>query len=475
MEKEKRGLAAWLKERIRAISAVLGNLAARIILGKKGFNEAYQMNLKNSIAKDMQNKTDAYKDRKMNEPSEEQKTEKQVNPMEQTEESGTITEPADLSKMSDSADTADTGTIFVRTVPKDNQDINLNEDRYIKCGFIPATKETMYIDTEAITPHMTSLDLQVPKENMGIFIGKKGANIKKAEAALKQAFPNLEKINTKEYIPERENNAPEPDVATAKNISVKNNNGVINTGNSANIINTKECISERENNAPEPDAATTKNISVKNNNGVINTGNFANIIYHQKEQGDLNNAGHDNYDELQTMETMEKAGVVSPHTKKLYQLAKEHSSEIIKIMDKAAPELKENQDLRVELEDLDLIISKAGESGELRAVIQEKGQDGEIIMSSQDMESFAAGDIEQHARDEEILKGEEKREEQARREETKDIFEGFLDEDVPMDVPPPPEGTFDVLDMNIQSAQESEREIDCDVADAGCQDFGDRM
>lgn len=446
MEQERKGIVAWLRGRIHAISVVIGNLAARIILGKKGFNEAYQMNLKNSIAEDLKGKADAYKDRKMNEPAEEQKTERQVNPMEQK-------------------DTADTGTIFVRTVPKDNQDINLNEKRYINCGFIPATKETMYIDTESITPHMTSIDLRVPKENMGIFIGKKGANIKKAEAALKQAFPNLEKINAKEYIPERENSAPEPDAAKAKNISVKNNNGVINTGSFVNI--------------------TRKNISVKNNSGVINTGNFVNVTRSTKDKPKAN-AGHDDHDEPQAMEAVEKAGVVSPHAKKLYQLAKEHSSEIIKIMDKAAPELKENQDLRVELEDLDLIISKASESGELRAVIQEKGQDGEIIMSLQDLEGgnylqylqeafLAAGDIEQHAQDEEIIKEEEDRKEQARQDEESDIFAGFLDEDIPEEPYPMKEGTFSVLDMNIQDAQESEQEIGHDVADAGCQDFGDRM
>ncbi len=445
MQEKKKGIGAWLKEKFQAIGAVIGNLAARFILGKKGFNEAYQINLKNSIAEDIQGKKEGYKEHA--DPSEPGKAQGVEYTPFQAEER---TNENDIPVVKD--ENHNTCDVFVETA----KDIPLPEDRYIKCGTIRGTGETMYIDKACLDPHAKDINLHAPQDQMGAFIGRKGKNIRNVEAEIKKLLPEVEHVKAKELQNEPLQDAipglfPEVDTLSPElaRVHVENIENILDE-RKAGLMEEYQVLAA--NDVPKEELDEIK----EQLNETIRS---KNIIQNVK-------AGDREYEGWLT-DSMEKAGVIPKGNGRLYQAAMDHSDELIKIMDKVSPELKEDENSRVEIGNLDIILSKAAENGETKAVIQEKGQDGEIILSDHDIKDnnyltylqntyFKTDiipseeiDIEQHEKDEAII---------AEQEKADDIFEGFLEEDVPDAPAEEPDGTFSVLDMNIEQAKERQNE-----------------
>lgn len=458
-KEEKKGIGAWFKEKLQAIGAAIGNLAARLILGKKGFNEAYQINLKNSIAEDIQGKRADYKERtEASEPGKEKVQEAEVDPFKAEErtdfDDGVSVVKDEKHKACD---------IFVETAKRD---IPIAEDRYIKCGTIRSTGETMYIDKACIDPRAKTINLYAPKEQMGAFIGKKGRNIRNVEAEIKKLLPEIDKVNAKEMQIELSRDTitglfPEADILPPELTQV-------------HLENIEKILDERKEGLMEEYKLRSENgepqeelekIKEQLNETIRSKNIIQNVKAGDKEQEDW------------LTDSMEKAGILPERNRKLYREATGHADELIKIMDKMSPELKENENSRVEIGNLDIALSKAAENGETQAVIQEKGQDGEIILSGHDIEDnnylkylqntyFAAPeeiDIEQHEKDEAIL---------AEQDQTNDIFEGFLEEDTPDAPMEEPDGTFSVLDMNIQQAEEKQAAGSLEVPETEDLDIG---
>ncbi len=439
MEKEKKGIGAWFKEKIQAISAAIGNLAARFILGKKGFNEAYQINLKNSIAEDIQGRKADYKER-ANASGPEKAQEMESNPL----KAEVQTDLNDIAVKDENPKACD---VFVETA----KNIPLPEDRYIKCGAIRGTGETMYIDKACIDPHAKTIDLHAPKEQMGAFIGRKGKNIRNVEAEIKKLLPEVKQVNAKELQNEPLQDVipglfPEVDPLPPEltQVHVENIENILDERKTGLM---EEYQTLAANNVPKEELEGTKD-------ELNETIRAKNIIQNVK-------AGDQRYEGWLT-DSMEKAGIIPKGNGELYHKAMDHSDELIKIMDKVSPELKEDENSRVEIGNLDIILSKAAENGETKAVIQEKGQDGEIILSDHDIKDnnylkylqhtyfeIPSEEIEQHGKDEAIIEEQEK---------VDDIFEGFLEEAIPDAPVEEPDSTYSVLDMKIEQAGERQDE-----------------